>query len=288
MIAGGISHSPSESFRSRDYLSNLLSPKAALTRHQDTRLSNSRECCHSRGVAIAVQRPAEETGRAGKALAITIPGLESPDGNFPMVPVWVFWTEYTATLRGRVLKSVACETCSTEYVYMLDRQGSGVGTSVYMLNDDGAKGHATSAAEDTLQSYLENDFDPVPCPACGHYQRYMFPKLLETKSLRGPAVMLLILFIGCVDAVSALYWSVVYVQRPNDHAFGRMIVTWSALLLVCLIGIGLWLVQQAHIRRFDPNSEDRNARIAKGRARAVTRADFDKAQQGGSGAEAGA
>jgi hypothetical protein len=144
-----------------------------------------------------------------------------------MVPIPVFWTEYTATMHGRVLKLVPCENCATEYVYVLEREGSGVGTSVYLLNDEGAQGHAASAAGDTLQSYLENGFDPVPCPACGHYQRYMFPKLLETKSLWGPAIMLVVLLLGCLDAVSALYWSVAYLQHPNDHALGRMVLTWS-------------------------------------------------------------
>jgi len=205
-----------------------------------------------------------------------------------MIPIPVFWTKYTATLHGRVLKLVPCENCATEYVYVLEREGSGVGTSVYMLNDEGAQGHATSAAEDTLQSYLENDYDPVPCPACGHYQRYMFPKLLETKSLWGPAIMVVVLLLACLDAVSALYWSVAYLQRPNDQALGRMALTWSTLALLCLIGFGLWLVKKARIRRFDPNLEEQQARIAKGRSRAVTRAEFEKAQQGEHGAEAGA
>jgi hypothetical protein len=205
-----------------------------------------------------------------------------------MVPIPVFWTKYTATMHGRVLKLVPCENCATEYVYVLEREGSGVGTSVYLLNDEGARGHATSAAGDTLQSYLENDFDPVPCPACGHYQRYMFPKLLETKSLWGPAIMLVVLLLGCLDAVSALYWSVAYLQHPNDHALGRMALAWSTLLLLCLIGFGLWLGKKVRIRRFDPNLEDQQARITKGRSRAVTRAEFEKAQQGERGAETGA
>jgi hypothetical protein len=205
-----------------------------------------------------------------------------------MVPIPVFWTKYTATMRGSVLKVVLCENCSTEYVYVLEREGSGVGTSLYRLNNEGAAGHAASAAEDTLQSVLENDFDPVPCPACGHYQRYMFPKLLETKGLWGPAVTVVVLLVGCLDTVSALSWSVAYLQHPNDHAFWRMVVTWSILLLLCLIGLGLSLVKQSRIRRFDPNLEDQQARIAKGRARAITRAEFEKAQQGQRGSDGGA
>jgi len=204
-----------------------------------------------------------------------------------MIPIPVFWTQYTTSMRGRVLKIVRCENCSTEYLYVLERESSGVGTSVYMLNDEGAQAHATSAAEDTLTSVLENDFDPVPCPTCGHYQRYMFPKLLETKGLWGVAVTLVVLMSGCLDAVSALYWTVAYLRRPNDHAFGRMVVAWSILLLLCLIGLGLLLVKQYKIRHFDPNSEDLEARISKGRSRAVTRAEFEKAQQGERGSEPG-
>jgi cell division protein FtsB len=59
-----------------------------------------------------------------------------------------------------------------------------------------------------------------------------------------------------------------------------MVLTWSTLLLLSLIGFGLWLGKKARIRRFDPNLEDQQARIAKGRSRAVTRAEFERMQQG--------
>ena len=48
-----------------------------------------------------------------------------------MIPIVVFWTKYTAILHGRVVKLVPCENCSTEYVYVLERESAGVGTSVY-------------------------------------------------------------------------------------------------------------------------------------------------------------
>jgi hypothetical protein len=202
-----------------------------------------------------------------------------------MIPVVVFWTKYTATLNGRVLKLVPCENCSTEYVYVLEREGTGVGTSVYALNDEGARDNAASAAEESLREHLANDFDPVPCPVCGHYQRYMFPKLYETKSLWGPVAKFVVLALGCLDAVGALFWSVAYLQQPNDHALGRMVVAWSLLAVLCLIGVGLAAIERSKARRFDPNSEDQQARIERGRSRAVTRAEFEAAQQRELGAE---
>ncbi len=65
-----------------------------------------------------------------------------------MIPVVVFWTKYTATLNGQFLKLVPCENCATEYVYVLEREGTGVGTSVYALNDDGARDHAVLTSDE--------------------------------------------------------------------------------------------------------------------------------------------
>ncbi len=196
-----------------------------------------------------------------------------------MIPILVFWTRYTATMHGRDLKVVPCENCSTEYLYIIERDASGVGTSMYMLNEEGAEGHARSAAEDTLKSVLENDFDPVPCPACGHYQRYMFPKLRETKGMWVLVVTLATIMIGCVATVSVLKYSIAYLERPSDDGFRNMAAAWSVLLLTCLIGLGLSILNKRKISRFNPNMADRQARIAIGRSRAVTRAEFEKAQR---------
>jgi len=202
-----------------------------------------------------------------------------------MIPVVVFWTKYTATLNSRVLKLVPCENCSTEYVYVLEREGTGVGTSVYALNDEGARDNAAAAADESLREYLANDFDPVPCPVCGHYQRYMFPKLYETKSLWGPVAKLVALALGCLDAIGALYWGVAYLQQPNDQAWRWMVVTWSLLAVLCLTGLGLAAIERSRVRRFDPNSEDQQGRILRGRSRAKTRAEFEAAQLREVGAE---
>jgi hypothetical protein len=201
-----------------------------------------------------------------------------------MIPIPVVWTKYTATVRGRVLKLVPCENCSTEYVYVLEREGEGVGTSVYLLNEGGAEDHAASAAEDALRQYLENDFDPVPCPACGHYQRHMFPKLYEPAPWL-QAARLAVLAAGSVAAVVAVYWTVTYLQ-PGGHALGRMAAGWAALAVLGLLGAGFGTVERSRARRFDPNAGDRQARIEEGRRRAVTRAEFEAAQERERGAGA--
>lgn len=202
----------------------------------------------------------------------------SPDEFRPMIPIPVVWTQYTATASGRVLKLVPCEHCSTEYVYVLEREGEGTGNSVYLLNEDGAQTHAVSAAEDTLRQYLENDFDPVPCPACGHYQKFMFPKLYSGSPLIQFA-QLVVVMLGCVGILGALYWTAIYLLQSGDRALARMVAYWALLAGLGLIGVGLRALERAKARRFDPNLEDQQTRIEKGRLRAITRAEFEAAQQ---------
>lgn len=196
-----------------------------------------------------------------------------------MIDFPVHATEYTVTVHGRELKVVPCESCSTEYAYLLDRQGTGAGTSLYMLNDESAKANAVSGAEEALKAYLENDFDPVPCPVCGHYQRYMFSKLYESQFHGTEVVRFVLLALGLFDAVATLYWAVTYLLQPSEHALGRMVAT-GALLAVLSTGfVGLVALERAKARRFDPNLEDQQARIARGRSRAVTRAELAARQQ---------
>jgi hypothetical protein len=198
-----------------------------------------------------------------------------------MIPVVVFWTEYTATVGGRVLKFVRCENCPTEYVYVLEREGEGFGTSVYLLNEDGAERNALSAAEDTLRQALENDFDPVPCPRCGHYQKFMFPKLLEDESPWRAAAHVAVLVIGALAAVIGSYWTWAYVVRPTDGALWRMIAAWAVVAAAAVAGAALAAARRARERQFDPNDGDRDTRIAEGRRRAITRAEFDAGQRPG-------
>ena len=196
-----------------------------------------------------------------------------------MILIPIFWRQYTTTMHGSALKFVPCENCSTEYVYVLERDGVGAGTSMYLLNNEGAADHAKSGAEETLKCVLANDFDPVPCPACGHYQRFMFPKLPETTGMWVHVFLVLFILIGCFNAAIAVYWLGAYLVRPNDDAFTNGVVAGSVLLPVCLIGLGLSLVQRSKIRNFDPNAGDPQARIALSRSRAVTRTEFEMGQQ---------
>ena len=196
-----------------------------------------------------------------------------------MIPIVIIWTNYTATVDGRVAKLVSCENCQIEYVYTLEREAVGGGTSLYYLDEDGAQERAGSNAAEALREYLANDFDPVPCPACGHYQRFMFPKLYSTKSGWSVAATVLLLAIGGVAAISALMGTIGYLDRPKDGDLLRLGIAWVVMIVCGLIGAALASAERARVRHFDPNVGDPSARIAMGRSRAVMRAEFEAARQ---------
>lgn len=195
-----------------------------------------------------------------------------------MVLIPIFWTQYTAKAQGRRLKFVPCENCSVEYVYVMEREATGAGTSVYMLNDQGAAGQATSGAREMLSDILENDFDPVPCPVCGCYQRFMVPKLLGHTGLWVRLVLLVVIVLGCLAVANAVFRSIDYLQHPADYDFQQLVTTGAALLLLGVAAVGLSLLNRVLIRRFNPNAGDPEGRITIGRSRAVTREEFEKGQ----------
>ncbi len=195
-----------------------------------------------------------------------------------MIVLPVFWIEYTATASGRVLKHVSCENCTTEYVYILSREAIAKGAALYGIIGSDAE-DAKAGADEALKAYLENDYDPVPCPECGHYQRHMFPKLYVTTSPWTVAIRFAVLALGLLDGVGVLFWTINYLEQPNDHALWRMITTGALLVLFGLIGLALGANERANARRFDPNTEDQQARIALGRSRAITKAELESKQQ---------
>lgn len=196
-----------------------------------------------------------------------------------MIPIVIVWTEYTATVNGQVLKLVPCENCATEYVYVLKRENTGTATSFYLGLDAEEQKQLVSNAEETLREYLANDFDPVPCPVCGHYQSYMFPKLMKTGCLWGVVAPVAVLVVGALSAVGVVVRAIEYFGRPGDQTLWRLAGPCTGLGVAGLIGAGLWAAQRARVRNFDPNTEDQQARVERGRKRAVTKSQLEAGEQ---------
>jgi hypothetical protein len=107
----------------------------------------------------------------------------------------------------------------------------------------------------------------------------MFPKLLGNTGLGVRVLLVVVSALSILAAISALNRSVTYLQDPNDPSFKKMVTAWSVLGVLCLLGVGLIILNKVQIRRFNPNAGDAEARIALGRTRAITRAQLEEAQR---------
>src|SRR5438128_2002064 len=87
---------------------------------------------------------------------------------------------FTCTVTGKVVKNVICIRCNCEYVYIMQREVSGEGTSLLWADNQGAKERAAASAQETLSKKLKNDCDYVGCPDCGNYQ----PNMIRKKRIR--------------------------------------------------------------------------------------------------------
>jgi hypothetical protein len=174
--------------------------------------------------------------------------------------------KYTVTLSGTTLKKVHCESCHAEYLYQMKRTARGSGTSLLFLDNQGAKERASQDAENNLRGMLEREIEPVPCPICGCFQATMVPMVQREHRvlLRYSGIVLLVI------AIVALWIS--FVEGPLRNVTITWWQTTSAMVAVACaaVGAGLVIIKVVLSRRYDPNSADRDVRIALGKSRAVT------------------
>jgi len=117
---------------------------------------------------------------------------------------------YTATVSGSMLKTCTCESCSAEYVYQVERQAKGSGSSILFLDNTGASGRAEDAAFAKLEKNLAKAVDPVACPACGFFQKKMV-NLLKHKTAMWVSVPLLI-----IAVIAFVFFLFLNIERERE------------------------------------------------------------------------
>jgi hypothetical protein len=188
-----------------------------------------------------------------------------------------------ATVQGREAKPVHCEQCGFDYVYVMERSAQGHGTSFLCLDDTGARQRALAAAQSRVDWSLRWDCDPVPCPACGHYQRHMVPAAARLRYRWMGKLALWLFLLGCLLVLPGLWMYGLGVQ--GDDAFQAAVGRWilAAAGTAALAGPVLVGTNALRCRAYDPNSEDVARRIAAGRERAWSQEEFLKMVAGSKG-----
>jgi hypothetical protein len=203
-----------------------------------------------------------------------------------MIPLWLTVERHTASILGRAPKIVSCEGCSTEYVYIIERESTGseystgfMGVMPFFSDNRSAKTRVEASAKEGLKGLLEEEFDAVPCPLCGHYQKHMFAKLEPPKSDWHSTWMLVTIVVGLLALLPALKYTLQFFDAQGNSGHFEMLAFWGAFLAMVLAYAGLSRLDQRRISRFNPNTAaDQDARIAIGKSRAITKVEYDAIQ----------
>ncbi len=176
--------------------------------------------------------------------------------------------ERTAHWSGSRVKFVTCEQCGTEYVYRMERLGSGSGTSFLFLDNAGAKERAELEAKHKVNTQLEAEQDPIPCPSCAWVQSGMIPHARQQyhawMMLLGAAAI----GIGLIFPLMDLFMGEFYFLNPSDPYFLPKIAAIPA-------GLTSIVMRELLARRYDPNAVDLAVRQRIAAQRAIPREKYD-------------
>lgn len=180
------------------------------------------------------------------------------------------YNEFTANIEGKTEKEVTCEHCKEQYVYLLERKASGFGISVRGLDDEGAQDRARIHAEQKLQNCFDNDYDLVPCPACGAYQSRMVASLRRSHKMWIWALAMLLALSAVPIGLFTLFRAVT--TRFTPITYGTLGVA------ICLIITPLFLfrLHRQLGAKYDPNAGDPEPRKQIAQERALLVKDLER------------
>jgi hypothetical protein len=175
---------------------------------------------------------------------------------------------YTATVSARFPKIVHCQGCNLDYVYLIERTATGEGTSFLFLDNSGASQRAGKKAEAALRQKLENELDVVPCPQCGHLTPDM---VAEAQRLRYRWLLITGLVFLPITAILFVITMAMDPFRNMPDTINRM---WILTGISGLLMIGLPILSLFLRKRYNPNADDLDGRLALGQSRAISLAQF--------------
>lgn len=181
----------------------------------------------------------------------------------------IAWNEYTCKVSGGTYKFVECEDCKQKYVYQMNREAKGQGTSLYFLDNAGAQNRASKQAQAALKKALETDCDPVPCPKCGAFQQNMMEKICREYRMW-------MFWLGVFTIFgSVLLGALGYTFFATEPRMLGLVMLFGAFLgVVGGAAVIAWRKQMG--RDFEPNDTPLEQRLALAEARAVKVKNFEK------------
>lgn len=179
--------------------------------------------------------------------------------------------DHTETVAGAALRSVTCEHCRAQFVYVLTREVSETAVGL-MTVDQSARDAAKATAEENLDQQLAEGVDPVPCPRCGRYQAAMVEEIRQWKY----TWMFLVGLLGFI----APFGVFVYLIGIRFQFASLSSTAWTVIAVATIVGplFGglMWWLRDWRARQFDPNADDLQDPWTISEARAMTREEFER------------
>jgi hypothetical protein len=171
--------------------------------------------------------------------------------------------DHNVSLSGFDYRTVHCEECGEDYVYILDREGQGNSFNPMYLDSKGAEAEAQRKAEENLQHMLEEEIDPVPCPSCGHFQANMIPVARQVRHswMTGLALIMMLAFaISIITALGA--------KQLSTQVIAAVVSGVCLVITVCAL-----LLQKLLQQSYNPNHLPISQRLELARQRAASQAE---------------
>jgi hypothetical protein len=179
---------------------------------------------------------------------------------------------YTTSLRGRVAKEVNCDQCGFDYVYFFERAVAARGTSLFFLDNKGAKERSSERAESYLQNQLDQGCAVIPCPECGAVQQHMLPiaRHERYKWMRAAGIAALIVA-GLVALPAAIY---TLIDGVSGVLSVETIMSWLGIGVLIALSAVFFIQRRNLSKAYDPNAESVVTRTERGKKFAISQKEY--------------
>ena len=157
-------------------------------------------------------------------------------------------TVTTSTMEGGRLVPVVCDQCRTNFFYQLNREGTGKGSAVMFVGQQGAYDRSQRAAQSNLQKRLASEVELVPCPKCHWVNETAIAQYRKQMYRDAPRLIVFVAVVAFVGSTLAL-------GLLPDVVGGRAAAILSMLLMLASLTSPVWILVGRHVlrKRLDPN-----------------------------------
>ena len=180
--------------------------------------------------------------------------------------------QFSVTLKTQNLRTIPCEKCGHSFAFVIKREFKGVVDTLPFADSDYALKVAHARAEAQERHAMGIGFAAAYCPYCGWMQAFMVQRLKRDH-------LLWLLITGGAVAICGGLFALVFTVPHIDHRPAGGPPLWPgfnspwlpvAFGVLFLLGLAAIVTRQLLVRRFNPNAQPTDWRLAMSERNAIT------------------